>query len=167
MRCVRVDPPESQETDAHNQLGQLAWEPVNVPSGSLHSSQHLAEPLYRPLAPLPQTTLLVWTPSSPQSSGFGLLFCLVTVWDSFKHRIALPRHCSCRVPLHHCGLFHQFNSCHESFRAVSYTFVFWMIRKWWVVAVRPCLSFWWGFIPSAGWARLHSEMYIEGDAGSE
>lgn len=62
-RGVRVDPLESPDSAAHNQLGQLAWEPVDVPSGSVNGSRRLALRLYPHLAPLPQTTLLVWAPS--------------------------------------------------------------------------------------------------------
>lgn len=164
-RGVRVDPLESPDSAADNQLGQLAWEPVDVPSGSLNGSRRLAAPLYPHLAPLPQTTLLVCAPSSPLSPACLLLY-LQTMQDSFKLCVALPQHSSCHVPLHRCDLFHHFNSCHGSFHAVSWIFVFWMIRKRWVAPARPCLSSWWGFIPSKGLARLHFEMYIEGDAGS-
>ncbi|KAF3693758.1 Glutamate receptor 3 [Channa argus] len=39
---VIVDPPQSPDSAAHNQLGQLAWEPVDVLSGSLNGSRCLA-----------------------------------------------------------------------------------------------------------------------------
>lgn len=61
--ALRVDPPENPDSAAHNQLGQLAWEPVDVPSGRLNGSRRLAVRLYPLLASLPQTTLLVWAPS--------------------------------------------------------------------------------------------------------
>lgn len=60
---VSTNPSESPDSAVHNQLGQLAWEPADVPRGSLNGSRRLAVQLYPLLASLPQTTLLVWAPS--------------------------------------------------------------------------------------------------------
>lgn len=62
-RSIWVDLPKNHDSAAHNQLGQLAWEPADVPSGRLNGSRRLAVRLYPLLAPLPQTTLRVWGPS--------------------------------------------------------------------------------------------------------
>lgn len=121
-------PLKRHNSAAHNQLGQLAWEPVDVPSGSMNGSRRLALQFYQHLALLPQTILLVWAPSSILSPACLLLYP-ETMRDSFKLCVALPQHSSCHVPLHHCDLFHHLNFCHGSFHAGSCIFVFWMIRK--------------------------------------
>lgn len=140
---------ESADSAAHNKLGQLAWESADVPSGSLTGSRRLASPLP-----------VLGSSSQDYPACLGTLLssvlclqpvCCITLrqWrDSFKLCNALPQHSSCHALLYRCGLFHHLNSCHGSFHAASWIFGFWMIRKWWVVPARPCLSSWWGFIPS-------------------
>ena len=125
--------PRKPDSAVHNQVGQLAWDPVDVPSESLDGSRRLAMRLYLLLAPLPQTTLLVWAPSAPLSPACLLLY-LETMWDSFKSFVLLFFNIAAVMCRCISGLFHHFNTCHGSFHAVSGIFVFWMIRKWLVAS---------------------------------
>lgn len=119
MRGVREDPHESLNSVSQNQVGQLAWEPVDVPTESLGGSRHFGSAtLPASWLLFPQTPLNVWAPS-PLLSSVCLLPYLETMQDSFKLCAALPQCSSCHVPLHHCGLLHYFNSFHGSFHAVS------------------------------------------------
>lgn len=72
-RCAETISP-AKIFDCHQPWGQLAWELVNIPSRRVNGCRRLAPTLQPRLAPLQQTSLLVWTPSSPLFAAFPLFY---------------------------------------------------------------------------------------------
>lgn len=78
-RCKLVETiSPAKSFDCHQPRGQLAWELVNIPSRRVNGCRRLALTLQPLLAPLLQTSLLVWTPSPPVFAAFPLLYLETT-----------------------------------------------------------------------------------------
>lgn len=75
--------------DCHQPRGQLAWELVNIPSRRANGCRRLAPTLQPNLAPLPQTSLLVWRPSPPLFAAFPLLYLGTTRGSFMLQRLLL------------------------------------------------------------------------------